>query len=1002
MSSGIKKLLKPVASLTLTVVLLLLSMLLVYAGTAVQKQMSAQDVQRTFFHSWFVRVPLDSFCFPFQTVGTQSALSGYGFWTVGGYTLIALLLLNLLAAHSVRFKMNWKRSGIIAIHLGLIVLLCGEIFASLTSVESQMVIDEGQTVSYSFDSRHVELAVIDPSAPDHDNVTAIDDSALKDGATIRPPSLPFEIHVDNYFPNSSLLGPMQQSANAVQKATAGANQRLRIEPEAKMAGTESGSDVASAFVTLRAGDQTLGTYLLSQWADPNVTRPGSPTFGMIKPESVDLGGKTYQLALRFRRYYKPYQITLLKFTHDRYPGTDTPSNFASRIRLVDPTRNVDREVKIWMNHPLTYPSLRGETFYQQSFLPGDKTTVLQVTHNPAWPLPYIGLALGFVGMLVHFGMTLTGFLRRQSAARAAAPPLPAHGKHPPKPSRIRQPEGALASYTLEPRRHLGGWLAAALGAGVCAVFFIYVMARPVPPENGFDLVAFSKLPVSFGGRAMPLDTLANIGLKVISGRESFADPVEKDKFHPAIRWLADTMADTPGAFNYKVILIDRPDVISQFGLDGKEKFFSLNDLLAHKDVAQQQFDQAMRVPEKQRDDYQRHIVELAQHVEQYLELQQVGRMRLVPPATEGSSDWLTLESGRGQLSAGARPIVDILQHYHDGQPREFNAAVAAYHSSLQQKLPATMGKIDYEVFFNHADPFFWCIWLYVFLVFVPACLSWLGGRGFFWPLAMGAMVIIAIYHTFGLASRVYLTGFPPITNLYSVAAVIGWACVLFAIGLELIYRNGVGAAAGAIVGFTSLILAHFLGLDGDMMKPLQAVLMTKFWLWTHVPCVVLGYAATILSAVLAIAYVLLGLFTPLIDEPSGKSLSRMVYAITCFAILFSFVGTILGGIWADYSWGRFWGWDPKENGAILIVLWNAIILHARWGGLVKQRGMMVLAILGIIVTSWSYFGTNLLGIGLHSYGFMEGASTRLELVWVGTLLMAGVALIPQKFWRSLR
>jgi ABC-type transport system involved in cytochrome c biogenesis permease subunit len=992
--SGIKKLLRPLASLYLTVALLLLSMLLVYSGTAIQKQMGPEEVQKQFFHSWFVRVPLDPFFRPFAAVGNSSWLANWGFWTVGGYTLIALLLINLFAAHSVRFKLNWKRSGIIAIHLGLIVMLFGEIFASLFSVEGQMMIDQGQTVSFTYDLRHVELAVIDPSPADHDNVTVVDASQLQPDKVINAPSLPFEIRVENYYPNSTPVGPMQQSPAAVANATTGANQKLRIQPEARVPASEgSRPDVASAFITILSNGKNLGTYLVSQWAQqmPN----------LVKDESVDIDGKTYRLDLRYRRSYKPYKVTLIKFSHDLYPGTDVPTNFSSLIRLEDPTRSVSREVKIWMNHPLTYPSLRGETFYQQSFLPGDRTTILQVTHNPAWPLPYIGLALGLVGMLFHFGMNLRSFLDRQSAAREAilSAPTPTRGKataHVPSP--IGMP--SLTSYTLEPRGWAGTWLAGLLGAVLCAGFFGYVLAVPVAPENGLDLAAFSKLPVNYGGRVMPLDTLARIDLKIISGRESLADPADKDKTHPPIRWLADTLSDAPGAFDYKVILIDAPDVRTQLGLDPKEKFFSLNDLLAHRDAAQRQFDLAIQVPDAQRDPFQRHMADLAQHVKQYIDMRQMGQLLLVPPPGEENGQWKPLMTSRGTLQPGGKPFMELLDNYRNDQPRQFNEGVAQYHATLVKQLPSTMTKVDYEVFVNHADPYFWCMWLYVFMVFVPACLSWLGWREFFWPVAMGSMIVIALYHTFGIVSRVYLTGWGPVTNLYSAAVFIGWACVLFAIGLERIYRNGVGAAAGALIGFASLILAHFLGLDGDMMKPLQAVLMTKFWLWTHVPCIVLGYASTILAAVLAIVYVVLGLFTPLIDKPSDKALSRMVYAITCFAILFSFVGTILGGIWADYSWGRFWGWDPKENGAILIVLWNAVILHARWSGMVKHRGMMVLAILGIVVTSWSYFGTNLLGVGLHSYGFMEGWASRLVMVWGGTIIMATIGLVPMKFWRS--
>jgi hypothetical protein len=134
----------------------------------------------------------------------------------------------------------------------------------------------------------------------------------------------------------------------------------------------------------------------------------------------------------------------------------------------------------------------------------------------------------------------------------------------------------------------------------------------------------------------------------------------------------------------------------------------------------------------------------------------------------------------------------------------------------------------------------------------------------------------------------------------------------------------------------------------------------------------------------------------------GKALAKMVYGIVCFATLFSFVGTILGGIWADQSWGRFWGWDPKENGALLIVLWNAIILHARWGGLVRARGLMNMAIVGNIVTSWSWFGTNMLGIGLHAYGFMD-AAFRWLMIFIGSqVFLIALGLLPLKYWASFR
>jgi ABC-type transport system involved in cytochrome c biogenesis permease subunit len=246
----------------------------------------------------------------------------------------------------------------------------------------------------------------------------------------------------------------------------------------------------------------------------------------------------------------------------------------------------------------------------------------------------------------------------------------------------------------------------------------------------------------------------------------------------------------------------------------------------------------------------------------------------------------------------------------------------------------------------------------------------------------------------------YLEGRPPVTNLYSSAVFIGWGSVLLGIILERMFKGGIGLVASGLIGFTTLIIAHHLALSGDTMEMLRAVLDTNLWLATHVVVITLGYASMFVAGLLAVIYIVRGFFTKSLSSDEAKALTRMVYGIVCFATLTSFVGTILGGIWADQSWGRFWGWDPKENGAMLIVLWNAIILHARWGGLIKQRGLMGMAVFGNIVTSFSWFGVNMLGVGLHSYGFMDKAFFWLMLFDASQAALILVALTPLRFWAS--
>jgi ABC-type transport system involved in cytochrome c biogenesis permease subunit len=247
-----------------------------------------------------------------------------------------------------------------------------------------------------------------------------------------------------------------------------------------------------------------------------------------------------------------------------------------------------------------------------------------------------------------------------------------------------------------------------------------------------------------------------------------------------------------------------------------------------------------------------------------------------------------------------------------------------------------------------------------------------------------------------------------VTNLYSSAVFIGWGVVGLCLILELAAPLGVGNVIGAALGFGTCIIAHNLAASGDTLEMMQAVLDTNWWLATHVTSVTAGYSATYVAGALGLAYVVLAVWpnSSLLRQPVyaggrtqelGKLMGNLVYAVVCFATLLSFVGTVLGGIWADQSWGRFWGWDPKENGAVLIVLWNALILHARWGGLIKERGMAVLAIGGMIVTTWSWFGTNQLGVGLHAYGFNNSLAFGCTVTWVACVMAMAVGLFPWKW-----
>jgi ABC-type transport system involved in cytochrome c biogenesis permease subunit len=357
--------------------------------------------------------------------------------------------------------------------------------------------------------------------------------------------------------------------------------------------------------------------------------------------------------------------------------------------------------------------------------------------------------------------------------------------------------------------------------------------------------------------------------------------------------------------------------------------------------------------------------------------------------------------GKGEVNPSVLAYAGMAYAWRNHVPDKFEHIVDLYCASLEKHFPRQVKKARIETIFNAAMPFYAGMWIYLG-AFLFAILSWVK-----WPeasrrTAWGLVALGWVLATAGILTRMWLEGRPPVTNLYSSALFIGWGSVGLCLVLEAIYKNAIGTAAAGMIGFATLIIAHHLALSGDTLEMMRAVLDSNFWLGTHVVVVATGYASTFLSGALAIIYIMRGVFTRSLDKATADALARMVYGIVCFATLFSFVGTVLGGIWADQSWGRFWGWDPKENGALIIVIWNALILHARWGGMVKQRGLMCLAVFGNIVTSWSYFGTNMLGIGLHSYGWTQAAFWWLSGFVATQLVIIAVANTPLEKWRSFR
>ncbi|MBP6864993.1 MAG: cytochrome c biogenesis protein ResB [Candidatus Didemnitutus sp.] len=376
-------------SLQLTVVLLILSLVLVFVATLDQVNLGIWAVQEKYFRSFAVL---------WQVPGSNVALPVFP----GGYFIGGLLLINLIAAHIYRFKFTWKKSGIQLAHAGIIILLLGELFTGLWQQESFMRMDERETKQYSESFQDNELVFIDHSNPDYNEVVSLPEALVADQKSIQHPRLPFQVNVRAYFPNSNLQMRNQAPAMGGAQATAGIGAQIALLP-LPMTYKQNERNIPGALVEIVTPEGNLGVWLASQM--------------LTAPQTFTAGGRTWEIAFRQKRYYKPFTLTLLKFSHDKYPGTEIPKNFSSRVRLRSDDGNEDREVLIFMNNPLRHG---GYTFYQAGFDNNDTTTILQVVRNPSWLLPYISCVMMFAGLTIQFGISFAGFIRKRSAQQAAA------------------------------------------------------------------------------------------------------------------------------------------------------------------------------------------------------------------------------------------------------------------------------------------------------------------------------------------------------------------------------------------------------------------------------------------------------------------------------------------------------------------------------------------------------------------------------------------------------
>ena len=1012
------------ASLRWTVWLLACAMVLTFAGTLAQTRHGIAWVLDRYFRSLLAWIDLAAF-FP-ENVSVPHLVLPFP----GGYSIGALLTLNLCAAFFVRFQpvrksrrrhllgslllllggffaiaamMGWgtefpgeghadafwrvafrlargsvaaltlflgfallygRRGGLALLHAGILFLMAGEFFAGWRSETGRITLRPGERAEFVELSGKFELAFVETTPSGRERTTVVPEELLRPGEIVPLPDLPFDLRVNEFFFNATR--PRPRETGGEEYAGVGAFRCVSEKPDV---GKGRRVPAVDFDLVARAEGRSLGRRLASPWFYP-------PFFGKRgpAPESLETAGRRFRIALRPKRRFletssgNPFSLRLESFRHETYEGTRIPKDFSSRIRLVCEPEGVDRRVRIRMNNPLRYAR---RTFYQSGYLPGDAGTILQVVRNDAWMVPYLACMMGAIGLIAHF------------AGRAFSGPAPKGGGAPEEPVRRGRPSAATL-----------------LAATAFSAWILLLGIFPPKNEGGFDLSGFARLPMKYDGRVKPLDTYARNLLSVLSGKQSLR---REGRRVCAREWMLEALSNPEAADAMPVFRIDDPELSSDLGLEKRKGFrYAYRELRPVLNRLDSSARIAAGKEAGERDRYDRAALRLSDAAWLYrsaraafcdpLRAEDAAGLPLAVPPSPESSRWRAVAT-TGREDPVAEGWRDLLDARALDDANRFQTALRSLEKEMIRRLPEMTKRASFETFCNRFDAFLKAAELY-FLAFLASCAAWLTRRRGWRDAAPILLAFAFIPHTFGLVARCFLSGYPPVTNLYSSAIFVGWAAI--PVGLTLDRRRpqagGAGTMAAALIGFCTLLVARFLSGDGDTLERMRAVLDSRFWLTTHVVTISLGYMASFLAGTLGI----LSVFSPRDDVRRREELGRMVLSTIRFALLFGFLGTVLGGLWADDSWGRFWGWDPKENGALLTVLWNAVILHLAADRHCGARGLALLAIGGNVVVAWSWFGVNQLNVGLHSYGFTSSATWGLILFVLSQLAVVSWGLIR---WR---
>ena len=528
------------------------------------------------------------------------------------------------------------------------------------------------------------------------------------------------------------------------------------------------------------------------------------------------------------------------------------------------------------------------------------------------------------------------------------------------------------------------------------------LALPSPLRAGPELAPLRTIAIQDGGRLKPLDTFARETARRVSGAVPFTGGESVKGLDP-VEWLVAMMADPQRWREEPIVKVTHAGLRSAAGLPAGKDRYSFAELTSHAGflaAAEKVHAKLRQDREAKLDPVEREISTLYHTLSVMGGILSGDALRIVPHPTDKNGTWFSLADLQGVDQPAVQRIrmlaAALVTAYQGGDRTSVAAAASALGRRLSELAPETYPpatELGVEVQYNRVKPFrlAWVAYLFGFLFLLasfPLAARWASRAGMALVLAGFAL------HAYGMGLRIYISGRPPVTNMYESVVWVAWGAMLFALIFEAVYKARYFAVSAAVVATLSLILADNVPILDGSIDPLVPVLRDNMWLTVHVLTITLGYAAFLLA--MGLGHLNLGLyfFAPR-KTALFKTLSLFLYRALQVGTLLLATGTMLGGVWASYSWGRFWGWDPKETWAFIALLGYLAVLHSRMVGWIREFGMAVGAILGFLLVLMAWYGVNfVLGTGLHSYGFGSGG-----YAYVGGFVAFEVLVIVAALWR---